>query len=812
MTISKDTFTAIREHLQARGYSGPINVACNDSKLLAGLCLHYDAKKKAHFLVGGIDGPILVPEPKDIEEVMGNPAVQKGTKVRLWTGTIPLPDMPPFIIAAIPIPESMSVAKLFELHKTVLFGLLDYQVKIISYACDGTENEWNVQQSFIDIAETVIEETIPDPHPGQPPLVDSKHALKTFRNNLFSGARLPVLGNFLAMYRDVRAMAFEPGSPLYHRDVEKLDRQDDNAAARLGSAQTLQFLVDHHPEMLGLIIYLFVFMEIPDAYQNRHIPHEERLNMLLRERYFVNMWTIYLDSCPGYLRSQYCISRESLDIVSYLVNGLIGLVIVHRDHYPKIPLLPYLHSTEPCEHVFGICCQIVKDFTMYDFYRMVPKLMLRIRESFLLRSNSEQPSPDVKARAAGYHHTYFDTKRLDITALSHYPTKEDMQNIAKWAGSEADSLMVALVLGLRQSLQIVLDDEAVKKQTSSEHERYDALCNAVLLLSVEDQQRINALEEINVEEGDGCIANDLHHVQTFRKLIRNLPALEIDTPTPIAFTNSNNHTVLLCNLVSLREQHQTEHASKAVRVQDQGITTASERLLQWTKRQTDSTGNSLNAQNMAAGNANQALAKRRRLLLEGGIKPLEIPFEAGISKKSPLLVGSWGFVFARMQKDKRHAYKLFLGKVEALYSKGGGKNGKHAAVMKADNIAAVSYIGLQLFEHCYDAKFHAITSQTRLYPTLSYTFILSTNFFAITKALPHLVTEQSGQTVYLKSNADVIMHQHFTHYFHKLSEVLVAHAKRSKTSTATRNQTTTQNLKESTFALEAMEEDDDLGF
>ncbi|KAH7867803.1 uncharacterized protein C8R40DRAFT_1221609 [Lentinula edodes] len=770
--------------------------------------------------------------------------------------------MPPFIIAAIPIPESMSVAKLFELHKTVLFGLLDHQVKIISYACDGTENERNVQQSFIDIAETVIEETIPDPHPGQPPLVvripvfrgqpivliqDSKHALKTFRNNLFSGARLLVLGNFLAMYRDVRAMAFEPGSPLYHRDVEKLDRQDDNAAARLGSAQTLQFLVDRHPEMLGLIIYLFVFMEIPDAYQNRHIPHEERLNMLLRARYFVNMWTIYLDSCPGYLRSQYCISRESLDIVSYLVNGLIGLVVVHRDHYPKIPLLPYLHSTEPCEHVFGICRQIVKDFTMYDFYHMVPKLMLRIRESFLLRSNSEQPSPDVKARAAGYHHTYFDTKKLDITALSHYPTKEDMQNIAKRAGSEADSLMVALgisplelfgtpsilpslqlwasdkVFGFEDSeddnqsfsddessvhsiellqdyVRIVLDDEAVKQQTSSEHDRYDALCNAVLLLSVEDQQRM-------------CVI-------------------------------INDHAILLRNLVSLREQHQTEHASKAVRVrgvhlsnsdecdtdmslrrrmlavfhdtnrlsQDRGITTASERLLRWTKRQTDSTGNSLNAQNMAAGNANQALAKRRRLLLEGGIKPLEIPSEAGISKKSPLLVGSWGFVFARMQKDKRHAYKLFLGKVEALYSKGGGKNGKHAAVMKADNIAAVSYIGLQLFEHCYDAKFHAITSQTRPYPTLSYTFIPSTNFFAITKALPQLVTEQSGQTVYLKSNADVIMHQHLTHYFHKLSEVLVAHAKRSKTSTATRNQTTTQNLKESAFALEAMEEDDDLGF
>lgn len=324
-----------------------------------------------------------------------------------------------------------------------MFGLLDHGVKIISYACDGTENERGVQEAFMNLGESTIEEIIPNPQPGQPPLIiripvfrgqpiimiqDSKHSLKTFRNNLFSGARLLVLGNFIAMYRDVRAMAFEAGSPLYHRDVEKLDRQDDNAAARLGSAQTLQFLVDKHPEMLGLIIYLFVFMEIPDAYQNRYITHEERLNMLLRARYFIDMWTAHIDHCPGYIQKQYCISRESLDIVSYLVNGYISLVIVHRDYYPKLPLLPHLHSTEPCEHVFGICRDIVKDFTMFDFYRMIPKLMVRVRKRFLSKSFNQRSS-DMKARAAGYHHTYFDTKNLDIAALSYFPTREDFERI-----------------------------------------------------------------------------------------------------------------------------------------------------------------------------------------------------------------------------------------------------------------------------------------------------------------------------------------------------------------------------------------------
>ncbi|KAJ3963869.1 hypothetical protein EV361DRAFT_956529 [Lentinula raphanica] len=566
MVIEEATYTSVANHLAARGYSGPINVACDDSKLL----------------IGGINGPIFVPNPEALADIMNDSTVKRGTKVRLWTGTIPLPDIPPFVIAAIPILDSMSVPDLLELHKKIIFGLLKHRVKVISYACDGTENECGVQQAFLSIADSVIEHTIPDPHPGQPPLViripvfgkqpiamiqDSKHALKTFRNNLFSGARLLVLGNYLAMYRDIHVLAFEDGSPLYHRDVEKVDKQDDNAAARLGAAQTLRFLTDKHPEMLGLIIYLFVFMEIPDAYQNCHIAHDERINMLLRARYFVNMWVTHLDHCPGYTRTQYCISRESLDIISYLVNGLISLVIVHRDFYPKIPLIPHLHSTEPCEHVFGICRRIVKDFTMLDFYRMIPKLVVQIRETFLSKSYGEY-SCDMKARAAGYHHTYFHTKKLDIAALSHFPSSEDIEHIAQRAASEADSLIAALGISpsdlylmpsvlpslhswclpevddediekdshsfseeasihsveeLQSLVQATQSEQAITKQTYEEHARCETLSNAALLLTVEDHIKINALEDVDEQTLDEHTANDFQQVQTFREP-HNLPS------------------------------------------------------------------------------------------------------------------------------------------------------------------------------------------------------------------------------------------------------------------------------------------------
>ncbi|KAF8988922.1 hypothetical protein BDQ17DRAFT_1257414 [Cyathus striatus] len=179
---------------------------------------------------------------------------------------------------------------------------------------------------------------------------DSKHALKTFRNNLFSGVRLLVFRNYFAAFRRIRQMADEKGSPIYLRDVDRLDRQDDNAASRLFSASVLQYLIDNYKDnTLREIVYLFVFGDFIDAFQNRSMSHADRIRIALRARYFLDAWEAYLNVMK-YPKSRYSISREALDIVSILIEGLLSLVVIHHDYIEDIsPLLPWTNSTEPCE-------------------------------------------------------------------------------------------------------------------------------------------------------------------------------------------------------------------------------------------------------------------------------------------------------------------------------------------------------------------------------------------------------------------------------------------------------------------------------
>ncbi|KAF8232516.1 hypothetical protein L208DRAFT_1271802, partial [Tricholoma matsutake] len=159
-----------------------------------------------------------------------------------------------------------------------------------------------------------------------------------------------------------------------------------------------------HPEYIGEIVYLFVFGELINAYQNHSISHLECLKLVLHAWYFINAWESFLNQSK-YKKSQYFLSCEAVDIAQIIIEGLIALVIIHRDHVTGwFPLLPWLHSSEACGHVFGEACQIIKDFCMLD---LIPKLRVKLCEVVLCALTS-----DPKAKAAGYSHTYFDVKGI----------------------------------------------------------------------------------------------------------------------------------------------------------------------------------------------------------------------------------------------------------------------------------------------------------------------------------------------------------------------------------------------------------------
>lgn len=320
------------EYLASLKYTGPVGMSCDDTKLHPALRTYWDPSKECHFLVGTIGEPIAVKDETTVRELMETHKKNAATKVSLvtciilsnssdfllqicvWTLQIPLPGISPLVLAAKAIPNSLTAPQLLPLSFDLIKGLISRKIKVISYSCDGSEVERSVQKQIVEKADYKYTYQIRHPIDGQPPIIttiavidgqpvamvqDSNHGLKTSRNNLFTGAKLLTIGGHVAMFQYARQVAFESGSPLYHRDVEKLDRQDDNAAIRVHSGSHITYLAKNHPQLLGHIIYLFINGELIDAYQNRNIPHLERIKMVLREKFFYQMWRSFLKAA-GY--------------------------------------------------------------------------------------------------------------------------------------------------------------------------------------------------------------------------------------------------------------------------------------------------------------------------------------------------------------------------------------------------------------------------------------------------------------------------------------------------------------------------------
>lgn len=355
------------------------------------------------------------------------------------------------IVAAEAISNDLPAKKLYSKSLAVIQGLKSHGVNVASYACDGTQVERTVQDLLVSNATRMTSYKVPDPEGidqtihlplfADLPVVmiqDSKHALKTMRNNLFSGARALVLGSHLAMYSYARDLAFTEtdNHPLYHRDVQKMDRQDDNAATCLFSAATLDFIRKHHTNRIGFAVYLFVMGETVDTYQSRHISHLERVRMALRCRYFLRLWRRFLQA-GNYPETKYYISREANDILEKLVDGLLGLIYIYRDKFEgRHPLLPWLHSTETCEHVFAELRKLVKDFTHLNFLFMTTRLQTLLHASLALSQGT-----DPKARANGYSHSFLDPETAQLESLAIFPPDREIEMAAHQAWDDAVALL-----------------------------------------------------------------------------------------------------------------------------------------------------------------------------------------------------------------------------------------------------------------------------------------------------------------------------------------------------------------------------------
>ena len=63
------------------------------------------------------------------------------------------------------------------------------------------------------------------------------------------------------------------------------------------------------------MVHLFVMGELVDAYQNRFITVAERVQMVLRANFFLELWQIFIETASSYSMAKHFISPQCVAIM-----------------------------------------------------------------------------------------------------------------------------------------------------------------------------------------------------------------------------------------------------------------------------------------------------------------------------------------------------------------------------------------------------------------------------------------------------------------------------------------------------------------
>ncbi|KAG8700389.1 hypothetical protein FRC08_004733 [Ceratobasidium sp. 394] len=861
------------EYLNKLNYTGPVGLSCDDTQLLSKFSPYYDGQKNKWYLLGGVGEPIEIDDEVDGVEKRVADATENSelaTKCRLWCLQVPTPGVPVFILAALPISSTLKAEDLLATHNRLIHGLLNAGVCVVSHGTDGSKTERKVSSLFLESAGNTETKLIPHPRPGFPdisitlycfgpnstPVVtiqDVKHAMKTARNCIYSGTRSMVLGNCVVHYLQVLMLSVHPRSPLYQRDVSKVDRQDDRAATRLFSSAFLQHIVQIASEqhsgtpfkpaplsivsadlppptvvlkhsLNGLLVFLFVLGDAFDAFQSRSLDIPERVHMIMRLFFFLEIWKSSLKTL-GYSEAEHFVTRDLYDILCNLVHSFMSLVFIYRDKldHPNYPFCGWLHSTEGVEHTFAEARKAKADFDFADFISMVPKLDVMS----MVAASTDDKDLDMKARASGYSHTLYSKLGINIGALSNFPHATPLHQAIKTAYEEAEAVFSRCGIAVTDALcpppsaatntssagqcttadadytapaistwfdegasdlddsmwvhpemactfaeeprrlgtelNRLLEGEDHRWGTTAEMDQQIAAYGAATMaLDIEERSQIDAMPYRDDEENIKKVRQLM--VQVFPPLgLRALvQANQVNYESFVGKQTDPSNT--FAHLVTLRSNHETAFAKKSIRIghslksevetpttpdsdnvddkititpnvarsillkkvhstlkiiQDAGGSTSgvARRVRHEGQVDTAQAGNSANAAEAAKARGNEALKVRVRAFSTAKLKFGNMLGTGGVTSLAPIQAGSFAFVLV----DKQ----IWFAEVLTLYSKGGGKAGKHGWVNNQKNLGSVSNLLVQLWEHWMDHDFRSVPKGTATHYAKRYAHIRS---------------------------------------------------------------------------------------
>ncbi|GAA5823958.1 hypothetical protein JCM5353_007350 [Sporobolomyces roseus] len=376
----------VAERLKELGYDGPLALATDCTKVEPKLQFSNshaprDPENPNRKIGGHLFGSLLdwsecyMEKYGELHELLDKVATEGllATSIRLTLLVVPLPNMPPFPIAMEVVPKTEK-AEDIAAHLTKARRLMsEAGLHCISLNSDAAAVE--IKAKTISLADGTFSHDSPityhHPTLGLKITVEVRDGLAIFLNLDVEHSRKSVRNAELSGNRSLT--------------VGSADKQDDGAARRVFSAQALETCTvdgkgeEVREEMTGFFVLSFVLGSL-NPYLLIDTLLTQRIRIASRAFFFLLIWKDWILkstqrtallglAIPFLTLEANFISSQTFNTQISLINGIFALILIHREHFPNVPLLPDTHSTKACEHEFGNARQSIPNFTHLEFIR-----------------------------------------------------------------------------------------------------------------------------------------------------------------------------------------------------------------------------------------------------------------------------------------------------------------------------------------------------------------------------------------------------------------------------------------------------------
>lgn len=266
---------------------------------------------------------------------------------------------------------------------------------------------------------------------------DSIHVARKLRNRLLNSSILLQMGNKVASVAHIKMLLSSVPKEIHGlvlSDVCPDDRQNYSSYEKITDQCVLQSLKNSIVDSEATIMYLVLCKQITSSYLEVNLKPIDRIYKIWHAVYFFRCWREWIQLADNeFSLGLNFVSNNAYSCVELNAHALIYLILRLRRTERNAFFLPYLFSSQPCEHTFrqmrsmGTANFTKINFTLNELLHMIARVEM-MNKVIHSNRNITFPRIDKKSKISLKTEAKIDNK---------LPNDEDILNAIKKAQIDA---------------------------------------------------------------------------------------------------------------------------------------------------------------------------------------------------------------------------------------------------------------------------------------------------------------------------------------------------------------------------------------